>query len=339
MSTRSAMRNALATVIGDDQVRRLSAVERRWRRTLARRIEPPLAPRRRPPTRPATRTGLAERPRSRPAGGTGRNPKARRQATPKSTFPDPTRSRHELLAGLHAALAPRTYLEIGVSDGRSLAISSTRSIGVDPAFKVTAPIACDLRLVRATSDDFFALPDAIEHFGGTPVDLAFIDGLHLAEFAYRDFINVERLCGPTSVIVLDDMLPRSTAEAARVQCRGAWAGDVFKAVEVIRSRRSDLAVIPVNTRPTGVVVVIGVDPLSTALADCYDDVLPALTAGDPQTVPDHVLSRTGAADPAALAASPVWAELRALRDGAGGGPDRHAVAATIAGAGLGGFGD
>ncbi|MEJ7719274.1 MAG: hypothetical protein WKF58_01960 [Ilumatobacteraceae bacterium] len=61
-----------------------------------------------------------------------------------------------VLAALHRKLAPRTYLEIGVSDGRSLTLSRARSIGVDPAFKVTAPVCCDLELVRATSDEFFA---------------------------------------------------------------------------------------------------------------------------------------------------------------------------------------
>jgi len=99
-------------------------------------------------------------------------------------------SRHQFLRALHRKLAPRTYLEIGVSDGRSLTLSRARSIGVDPAFKVTAPVCCDLELVRATSDEFFAERPTL--FDGAVVDLAFIDGLHVAEFAFRDFINVER---------------------------------------------------------------------------------------------------------------------------------------------------
>ena len=74
---------------------------------------------------------------------------------------------------------------------------------------------CDLKLVRETSDEFFASVDPFAHFGGQPFDLAFIDGMHLAEYALRDFINTERHAHPASVIVLDDMLPGITVEAAR----------------------------------------------------------------------------------------------------------------------------
>jgi len=38
--------------------------------------------------------------------------------------------RHELLKSLHELLDPRSYLEIGVSTGRSLTLSRTRTIGV-----------------------------------------------------------------------------------------------------------------------------------------------------------------------------------------------------------------
>ncbi|MBA3288026.1 MAG: class I SAM-dependent methyltransferase [Acidimicrobiia bacterium] len=236
-------------------------------------------------------------------------------------------SRHDLLAALHANLAPRTYLEIGVRDGRSLTLSRATTIGVDPAFEVTSPVACDLRLVKATSDEFFAAADAREHFAGLPVDLAFIDGLHHAEFAYRDFFNTEAWCGPASVIVLDDVMPRTADEASRAGGDGVQAGDVFKAVEIIRERRPDLTVIPVNTRRTGMLVVLGVDPTSTVLRDRYDEVVARLESDDPQSVPDHVLRRTGAVDAAALAASPIWARLLELRDR---GADRADVAAAIA---------
>ncbi len=116
--------------------------------------------------------------------------------------------RHELLRQLHALLSPRTYFEIGVSNGASLTLSRTRSLGVDPYYAVKRGVQCDLKLVRETSDEFFASVDPFAHFGGQPFDLAFIDGMHLAEYALRDFINTERHAHPASVIVLDDMLPR-----------------------------------------------------------------------------------------------------------------------------------
>lgn len=293
----------LQPVVGDERLSQMANTERRVRRALAQRMAPA----------PKPQSGRRQQPRKRQQRTAEPAVAAVKRRRPSPTYPEPTMTRHEFLAGLHRQLQPRTYLEIGVSDGRSLALSRARSIGVDPAFNVKAPIACDVRLVRATSDDFFASPDAVAHFDAMPVDLAFIDGLHRAEFAYRDFANVEPLCSPASVVVLDDMLPRSDEEAARVQIRGAWAGDVFKVAEILRLRRPDLTVVPVNTEPTGVVVVMGLDPASTVLDDIYDEVLAQLQAPDPQRVPEHVINRDGAADARALVESPVWGRLRQLR--------------------------
>ena len=44
--------------------------------------------------------------------------------------------RHGFLRQLHRVYKPRNYLEIGVNDGRSLALSRVPSYRVDPAFKV-----------------------------------------------------------------------------------------------------------------------------------------------------------------------------------------------------------
>ena len=72
-----------------------------------------------------------------------------------------------------------------------------------------------MQLIKATSDDVFAGDNPLAHFGGVPVDLAFIDGMHLSEFALRDFINIEPFMADTGVIVIDDVLPRNGLEAAR----------------------------------------------------------------------------------------------------------------------------
>ena len=217
-------------------------------------------------------------------------------------------------------MEPRNYLEIGVNDGRSLALSRVPSIAVDPEFRVTVPIRCDLDLVRATSDDFFALPDPLAHFrgrgdpavsspesGGLPsgrgdptIDLAFIDGMHLVEFALRDRMNVERHAEWWSVIVFDDMLPRSVDEAARDRHTRDWAGDVYKLIAVLVRHRPDLTLIRVNTAPTGVLVVLAADPANTALRDRYDEILAEWVVPDPQLVPQEILERAGAVEPEAL---------------------------------------
>ena len=57
--------------------------------------------------------------------------------------------------------------------------------------------------------------------------MAFIDGMHLSEFALRDFIGVERLSRWTGVAIFDDMLP-GVEEAGRDRRTRAWTGDVYK---------------------------------------------------------------------------------------------------------------
>lgn len=218
-------------------------------------------------------------------------------------------TRHELLRGLHEQTRPRTYLEIGIRTGRSMVLSRCRSIGVDPAFKIDNPIHCDVQLIKATSDDFFAAEEPLAHFDGMPVDLAFIDGMHLSDFALRDFINIEPYMADTGVIVLDDVLPRNGLEAARDRKTEPWTGDVYKVVEILRRRRPDLVVLLVNTAPTGTAVIVGVDQGSTVLKDAYAEEEPYLLRTDPQTPPQEYLDRSITVEPDVLLESLVWEQL------------------------------
>jgi len=243
-------------------------------------------------------------------------------------------NRHEFLRHLHAAARPRNYLEIGVNDGRSLALSRVPSVAIDPAFKVTTELRCDVHLVRTTSDDFFRSPDPIAHLrsernpiqnvcrgrppfawyrGGTILDLVFIDGMHLFEYVLRDFMNVERYAGPTSVIVIDDMLPRTIDEAARKRHTTAWTGDVYKLAAVLGQHRPDLILLPMDTEPTGTLVVLGADPGSSALRERYDRLVAEWVTPDPQPVPAAIIERRDAVAPHRLLESPILASLVAGR--------------------------
>ncbi len=231
---------------------------------------------------------------------------------------------------LHEVYRPRTYFEIGVQRGRSLALSRVPTVAVDPAFTVISEIHCDVQLVRATSDDFFLRDNPFEHFGGTPVDLAFIDGMHLFEFALRDFINVERYMDWTSVVVFDDVLPREIEEAARHRRTRAWTGDVYKILPVLQRYRTDLTTIILDTEPTGTLVVLGADPGNTVLAEQYDEILHDYVVDDPQQVPADILERRCALDPGTVVDAPFWSALRAARDDAGhGGLDQRQLHAAV----------
>jgi hypothetical protein len=244
-------------------------------------------------------------------------------------------TRHEFLRRLHELVRPRNYLEIGVSTGRSLALSRVPSIGVDPEFKVTVGQRLDVHLVKQTSDDFFARADPILHLrsgrnpirnlrrgrsafghyrGGTTLDLAFIDGMHLFEYALRDFMNVERFADWSSVIVFDDMLPRSVDEAARDRHTGDWTGDVFKVIPVLRQYRPDLLILPVDTAPTGVLVVLGADPTNEALKTHYDKIIETWITPDPQDIPVEILERQSAVAPESLLGAGFWPDLVRARN-------------------------
>ena len=221
----------------------------------------------------------------------------------------------DFLSRLHELLQPRTYLEIGVSRGASLSISRCRSIGVDPAFSVDHELLAPVSLVRATSEDFFGRLDrsGVRPFGATPVDLAFIDGLHHFEFALDDFINVERFSAPTSVIVFDDIFPRDVAEAARAIRDVDWTGDVFRIPGALAAHRPDLRIMAVDTAPTGLLVVSSLDPSSKVLPELRDELVRETVKPDPQDVPAAVFAREGSLSPDEVLRLDLWKGLRYCR--------------------------
>lgn len=221
--------------------------------------------------------------------------------------------RHALLTRLHELLRPRTYFEIGVRTGGSLELSRTSTVAVDPVYEVQYEVQCDLHLVRTTSDEFFAREHPFAHFPEPVVDLAFIDGMHQAEYALRDFVNTERFCHPGSVVVFDDVLPRNVVEANRKRASHAWAGDVYKAVDTIRELRPDLVLLELDTEPTGTLVVLNPDPTSRVLTRAYDRIVPSYVTPDPQPVPEAYLTRARAIPAERLVDAPIWETLVAAR--------------------------
>ena len=167
---------------------------------------------------------------------------------------------YHLLARIHRYLRPRTYLEIGVHQGDSLALTlpSTMAVGVDPAADIQVPLPEGARVVAATSDEFFHAWDS--PFAGLPVDLAFVDGLHLFEQTLRDVLNVERYATPGTVVLVHDCLPIDAVTSSRERTTVVWSGDVWKVVPCLRRYRPDLAIATVDVPPTGMAVITNLDP-------------------------------------------------------------------------------
>jgi hypothetical protein len=174
-----------------------------------------------------------------------------------------------VLERVHRRLRPRSYVEIGVESGASLRLvqPGTAALGVDPQPAIDFPMAEGVRVFPETSDEFFARRDVRAELGGLPVDLALIDGMHHFEYALRDFINLERLCGPESTILIHDCFPLDRITARRERVMTFWSGDIWRLVVLLKKYRPDLSIHTIATPPTGLGVVRGLDPSSRFLQD------------------------------------------------------------------------
>ena len=156
---------------------------------------------------------------------------------------------------LLASLGGQNYLEIGVSQGRTLIPTRAKlKIGVDPKPKM--PIGADLRsseslvLYRMTSDEFFLRAPSI--LQNKKIDVALVDGLHTYEQAYKDVLNCLDVLSPRGVIVMHDCSPPSARLATPASSISEalktfpddgdrrWSGDVWKAVLLLRSLHTDI---------------------------------------------------------------------------------------------------
>lgn len=180
---------------------------------------------------------------------------------------------HENIEMIHKWIQPRTYLEIGVASGDTLkyAADDTIAIGVDPSPSVNQPLGRLTKVFEKTSDDFFKSVDLRKEFSGNPVELAFIDGMHLFEFALRDFINIEKNCAANSVILVHDCYPLDDITASRERITDFWSGDVWKLIICLRKYRPDLSINVVGTFPTGLAIITHLNPKSQVLEDKLGD--------------------------------------------------------------------
>jgi hypothetical protein len=190
-----------------------------------------------------------------------------------------------VLERLHRLLEPCTYLEIGTDTGESLRVASCDTLAIDTAFRITGTaIGSKHRclLFQMPSDRFFKTYD-VRQLLGAPVDLAFLDGMHLSEFLLRDFINVERACRPNSVVALHDCMPTDVYIAERVDDRARrdalstrpdwWTGDVWKVVVALKTYRPDLVIHALDAAPTGLVLVTNLNPESDTLVANYQTII------------------------------------------------------------------
>ncbi len=198
--------------------------------------------------------------------------------------------KHDLLEFIHTHLQPQFYFEIGVDEGLSLARAKGQALGVDarPKLKLAVDLPKKAEILGISSDAFFR-DKAVQSFS-TPPDLAFIDGMHLFEFALRDFMNLECHAAPYALVGIDDIYPCHPTQAERRRRSGAWTGDVWKLLPILQKYRPDLTLIPLPCSTTGMLLIAGLDAQNRQLNDHYADIIREFQANLP--VPEFILQRS-----------------------------------------------
>jgi hypothetical protein len=201
---------------------------------------------------------------------------------------------YSVLENLHEYLNPATYLEIGVSTGQSLTLARppTVAVAVDPDPQLRFPINVECHLYRETSGEFFEGHDVRALFGGRAPELAFIDGLHHFPTVLEDFLNVEAISDPSTIVLFHDMIPFDEITQRAERVFDFYTGDVWKLLHCLADVRPDLSWFTVRTPPSGLTFVTGLDPASTVLRDQYEKLVArydALPFEDSLHTPGQVL--------------------------------------------------
>ena len=179
----------------------------------------------------------------------------------------------------HDLLKPQAYFEIGCRKGISLSLARCPSIAVDPDFEITQPLKSPTRIFKETSDRFFERDEVLEIIGQKP-DMAFIDGMHQVEFALRDFVNLEKISKPTTVIFIDDVLPQDMAWTSRTREGQYWTGDVYRLIPLLRQYRPDLDIQVFDVDLKGLAIISNLDPMNGSLKAILPGIEAKLKKGD-----------------------------------------------------------
>jgi hypothetical protein len=179
----------------------------------------------------------------------------------------------EIIEKLIAWLEPKNFVEIGVDKGAVLKLFQppVKVIGIDPRPEVQ-DLPATTAVYPCKSDDFFTRND-LNHILGGPLDLAFIDGLHLFEQVLRDFMHLEKYSGPDTIVLIHDCLPLDRLTAERKRQTIFWSGDVWKIIPCLKNERPELTLFTLPAYPTGLCVVTGLRPGSRILWEKYDEVV------------------------------------------------------------------
>ncbi|HHO76806.1 MAG TPA: class I SAM-dependent methyltransferase [Deltaproteobacteria bacterium] len=178
----------------------------------------------------------------------------------------------EILSSFHRHMQPKSYVEIGIGVGNSLTLVNpeTKAVAIDPSPNILNPIRARAKIYPVTSDDFFKRYNLFQELGTDSIDLVFIDGLHIYEQIFKDFINIEKYSDKKTVVLIHDCLPVNRSVAARSSTSRFWCGDVWKIIPCLSKYRPDLNIRIIPTPPSGLGMITSLDSGSRILAENFD---------------------------------------------------------------------
>jgi hypothetical protein len=194
------------------------------------------------------------------------------------SFNRPTDIRYRKFLGtLHQNVTVDWYLEVGCRQGHSLAHSRSKSIAVDPFFRMETNVINEkpvFHTFQMTSDAFFG--SGFLEKNDIRLGLSFLDGMHLFEYLLRDFIATERNSLENGFIMLHDCCPFDSDMTTRDLDNlppGAWTGDVWKLIPILQQYRPDLTMTVLGCKPSGLVIINGLNPDDDTLTRNYDKIV------------------------------------------------------------------
>ncbi len=199
----------------------------------------------------------------------------------------------EVLSSLHNSDNYTHYLEIGVRKGNSLALASCKTTAIDPAPDIDINLFKKTELFEMPSDHFFRCQTKLD-FELEPIDLGFIDGMHLFEFVLRDFINIEARSSVSGVIIIDDIFPNHPQQASRKRKSKVWTGDVWKILICLKRYRPDLTLSMIDSSPTGCLIVSNLDNNNKTLTEHYNPIVREIRQVDINDYKELILLRSEA---------------------------------------------
>lgn len=181
-------------------------------------------------------------------------------------FPGP--DYRTVLGFIQETLKPRTYLEIGVRLGDSLVLfeAADLAVGVDPSPAVSRPLPSHMHVASMTSEEFFRGGHAAAYFTDRPLDIVFIDGLHLSEQVLLDFVWTLPFLADGGTVLLHDVLPHRAEVASRTRQTTMWTGDCWRAALAIARTWPGFHFVVVPTSPSGLLAIRIAKPVLMAPA-------------------------------------------------------------------------